>query len=174
MGHTYLFLCYFTFEQVPLTTQSASSSAIAIVVSLARPAGVFAGARAILERVKETIAAIDTEARLAAGDKRRSALEKAREKALSKLADHPDAKEKRILVCGVRLPFPLPSNSSFFLFRANSSSNQQIPIVVICTHFDAVQQREPEELKALAKSMRALCHMHHASLMFLSTSDRAR
>ena len=50
----------------------------------------------------------------------------------------------------------------------------QIPIVVICTHFDAVQQREPEELKALAKSMRALCHMHNASLMFLSSSDRAR
>ena len=50
----------------------------------------------------------------------------------------------------------------------------QVPIVVICTHFDAVQQREPEELKALAKSMRALCHMHNASVMFLSTSDRAR
>jgi hypothetical protein len=44
----------------------------------------------------------------------------------------------------------------------------------MCTHFDAVQQREPEELKALAKSMRALCHMHNASLMFLSTSDRPR
>jgi hypothetical protein len=78
-------------------------------MSLARPAGVFVGARAILERVKETIAAVDAEARLAAGDKRRSALEKAREKALSKLADHPDAKEKRILVCGVCLPPPTSS-----------------------------------------------------------------
>ena len=44
----------------------------------------------------------------------------------------------------------------------------------MCTHFDAVQQRQPEELKALAKSLRALCHMHNASLMFLSTSDRPR
>ena len=51
-------------------------------MSLARPAGVFVGARAILERVKETIAAVDAEARLAAGDKRRSALEKAREKVI--------------------------------------------------------------------------------------------
>ena len=50
----------------------------------------------------------------------------------------------------------------------------QIPIFVICTHFDSVQQREPEELKALCKSLRALCHMHNASLMFLSTSDRPR
>lgn len=46
--------------------------------------------------------------------------------------------------------------------------------MVICTHFDAVQQREPEELKALSKSLRALCHMHNASLVFLSTADRAR
>jgi hypothetical protein len=44
----------------------------------------------------------------------------------------------------------------------------------MCTHFDAVQQRQPEELKALAKSLRALSHMHNASLMFLSTSDRPR
>jgi hypothetical protein len=66
-----------------------------------------------------------------------------------KLADHPDAKERRILICGV-------------------------PIVVMCMHFDAVQQRDSEELKALAKSLRALCHMHHASLLFLSTNDRLR
>jgi dynein light intermediate chain 2 len=96
----------FNLWQVPLTVQSAASSAIAIVMSLARPAGVYSSTRAILERVKETIAAVDIEARAAAGDKRRSALEKAREKVLSKLADHPDAKEKRILVCGVCVPQP--------------------------------------------------------------------
>lgn len=95
--------------------QTADSASIAIVISLARPEGAFVCARAILERVKEQISAIDAEARAAAGDKRRSALEKAREKAASKLADHPDAKEKRILICGVSVSFardrrpPLPS-----------------------------------------------------------------
>jgi hypothetical protein len=99
---------------VPLTVATADSSAVAIVISLARPASAFVCARTILERVKEHIAAIDVEARAAAGDKRRSALEKAREKAVSKLADHPDAKEKRILVCGVRAPIinPQPCNST--------------------------------------------------------------
>ncbi len=100
---------------MPLTPQSADSCAIAIVISLARPESAFVCARAILERVKDQISAIDSEARAAAGEKRRSGLEKAREKAIKKLADHPDAKEKRILVCGV-------------------------PIVVLCTHFDVIQQ----------------------------------
>ena len=96
--------------QVPLTLQSADSAAIAVFISLARPASAFVTARAILERVKEQIAAVDAEARAAAGDKRRSALEKAREKAASKLADHPDAKEKRILICGVRSRNPTHTN----------------------------------------------------------------
>lgn len=150
--------------------QSADSAAIAIVISLARPAAAYVCARAIIERVKEQIAAIEIEARAAAGEKRRSALEKAREKAASKLADHPDAKEKRILICGVRTPGPKSNSASL----NEISPVAQVPIVIMCTHFDAVQQREPEELKALAKSMRALCHMHNASLMFLSTSDRPR
>jgi hypothetical protein len=113
---------YLMHLQVPLTVQSAASSAIAIVTSLARPAGVFASTRAILERVKEMISAIDAEARMAAGDKRRSPLEKAREKVLSKLADHPDAKEKRILVCGVCVP-PFLSNPNASRFRALNSCN---------------------------------------------------
>ncbi len=123
------------------------------------------------------------EARAAAGDKRRSALEKAREKAVSRLADHPDAKEKRILVCGVRTPTISPKTPQLLQhstdkaiadFLHHAHPLLQVPIVVICTHFDAVQQREPEELKALAKSLRALCHMHNASIVFLSTADRAR
>jgi hypothetical protein len=97
---------------VPLTLQSADSAAIAIVISLARPAAAYVCARAILERVKEQIAAIEIEARAAAGEKRRSALEKAREKAASKLADHPDAKEKRILICGVRTPGPKTNSAA--------------------------------------------------------------
>ena len=55
-------------------------------------------------------------------------------------------------------------------------------IVVVQAHPEVAdlmlgEERETldaEELKALCKSLRALCHMHYASLMFLSTSDRPR
>jgi hypothetical protein len=117
--------------QVPLTVQSVGSSAIAIIISLAHPAGVYVCARTILERVKDQIAAIDMEARAAIGEKRRTTLDKAREKAATKLADHPDAKEKRILICGVR---------STLLNSRYASHNPSKPTGPNCSHMHSFRR----------------------------------
>lgn len=48
-----------------------------------------------------------------------------------------------------------------------------VPVLVVASKWDAFMSKDPELLKIMAATLRAVCHSHGASLMYTSNADKA-
>jgi len=132
---------YTNLIETPLSADKLMSTAVVLVVDLAKPERMWSTVTSLVSSVGEYIAAA-----LKSEQARNLKMEERLEKeALARIgSDHGDIDHIR--------PFPLP-------------------LLILGGQYDVFQDFEPEKKKLICRSLRYLAHLHGASLQFYSARD---